>query len=118
MNNKTRNTGTLHTSAKARLTSVVNHSPSLADVAVCRGPVTYGNDVIVAMAILQRRWGRKVGADTTFRISQQWRIQKTIPVSTRWYWSSPKFNLLFIGSLPTLSKNFMQIRSEVFVQSC
>jgi len=25
---------------------------------------------------------------------------------------------LFIGPLPTFPKNFMQIRSEVFVQSC
>jgi len=32
--------------------------------------------------------------------------------------SSPKFNYLFIGLLPTFPENFTQIRSQVFVQSC
>jgi len=32
--------------------------------------------------------------------------------------SSPKFNHLLIGPLPTFPKNVMQIRWEVFVQSC
>ena len=32
--------------------------------------------------------------------------------------SPPKFNRLFIGPLPTFRENFMQIRSEVFAQSC
>jgi len=30
----------------------------------------------------------------------------------------PKFNRLFICPLPTFPENFMQIRSEVFAQSC
>jgi len=30
----------------------------------------------------------------------------------------PKFNHLFIGSLPTFPENFIQIHLEVFVQSC
>jgi len=29
-----------------------------------------------------------------------------------------KFNHLFTGPLPTFHENFMQIRSEVFAQSC
>jgi len=29
-----------------------------------------------------------------------------------------KINRLFTGPLPTLRKNFVQIRSEVFAQSC
>ena len=48
----------------------------------------------------------------------QWRIRKTIPVSRRWSGSPPKFNNLFVGPLPTFPKNFMQIPSEVFAQSC
>jgi len=32
--------------------------------------------------------------------------------------SPPKFNHLFIGSLPTFPENFMQNRSQVFAQSC
>jgi len=32
--------------------------------------------------------------------------------------SPPKFNPLFARLLPTFPENFMQIRSEVFVQSC
>jgi len=32
--------------------------------------------------------------------------------------SPPKFNLSFIGPLLTFPENFMQIRSEVFAQSC
>ena len=35
-----------------------------------------------------------------------------------WSGSPPKFNHLFIGSLRTFPENFVQIRSEVFVQSC
>jgi len=42
---------------------------------------------------------------TTFRISQQWRIRKTVSVSKRWPGSS-KFNHLFNGPLPTLSEKF------------
>jgi len=38
------------------------------------------------------------------------------------YWSgsgsTPKFNQLFTGPLPTFPENFMQIRWEVFAQSC
>jgi len=61
---ETRNTGTVHTSTKARLTSVA--------------------------------------------------IQYPDP----WFGSPSKFNRLFIGPLPTFPENFMQIRSEVFAQSC
>jgi len=32
--------------------------------------------------------------------------------------SPPKFNHLFTGPLSTFPENFMQIRSEVFAQSC
>ena len=32
-------------------------------------------------------------------------------------WSA-KFNHLFIGPLPTFPENFIQIRLELFVQSC
>jgi len=32
--------------------------------------------------------------------------------------SPPKFNHLFIGPLPTFPENFIQIRLEVFAQSC
>jgi len=32
--------------------------------------------------------------------------------------SPPKFNLLFYGALPTFPENFIQIRLEVFTQSC
>ena len=42
--------------------------------------------------------------DTTFCISQYWRIWKTIPVSRWWSGSPPKFNHLFIGPLPTFPK--------------
>jgi len=74
----------VHTSAKARLSwlSVVRR---------------WCNDVTVAMAMpasacpaLQRRAAQSV--DTTFRISQQWQIQKTILVFERWPGSPPKFN--------------------------
>jgi len=34
------------------------------------------------------------------------------------HFQSPKFNHLFTGRLPTFPENFMQIRLEVFVQSC
>ena len=68
------------------------------------------NDVIVAMAMpagacptLQRRTAQSV--DTTFRISQWWRIRKTIPVFRRWSGSPPKFNHLFTGPLPTFPEN-------------
>ena len=56
--------------------------------------------------------------DTAFRISQSWRIWKTIPVSRLWPGSPPKFNRLFIGPLATFPENFMQISSEVFAKSC
>ena len=89
----TRSTGTVHTSAKARLTSIMI-SVWLSVV------VRWHNDVIVAMAMtasacraVQRRAAQSV--DTAFRISQQWRIRKTIPVSKRWSGSPPKFNQLF-----------------------
>jgi len=39
-------------------------------------------------------------------------------VYRRWSGSPPKFNRLFIASLPTFPENFMQIRSGVFAQSC
>jgi len=32
--------------------------------------------------------------------------------------SLPKFNHLFVCPLPTFPENFIQIRSEVFAQSC
>jgi len=54
----------------------------------------------------------------TFRISQQWRIRKTVPVSRRWSGSLPKFNHLFNGPLSTFPENFMHIRLEVFAQTC
>jgi len=38
-------------------------------------------------------WWQSV--NTTFRISQEWRIRKTIPASRRWSGSPPKFNRLF-----------------------
>jgi len=95
---KTRSTETVHTSAKARLSwlSVVGR---------------WYNDIIVAMAMpasacpaLQHcmvQWD-----DNVFRISQQWRIWKTIPVSRQWTGLPPKFNHWFTGPLPNLPREF------------
>ena len=58
-------------------------------------------------------WAADLCPLTTFHISEQWKIWKTIPVSI----SSPKINHLFTGPLPTFPENFTQIHLEVFVQS-
>ena len=87
----TRNTGTMHTSAKARLTSVVIWRISMSSRFMSVNHFPY-------LPIVQ--------------------IQKTIPVSKRWSGSPPKFNHLFIGSLSPFSENLMQIRLELFAQSC
>jgi len=44
--------------------------------------------------------------------------RKQSPVSRWWFGSPPKFHHLFIDPLPTFPENFMQIRLEVFSQSC
>ena len=60
-------------------------------------------------------WAADLCALTTFHISQS---RKTIPVSRRWSGSPPKCNHLFTGPLPIFPENFMQIRLEIFAQSC
>jgi len=48
-----------------------------------------------ACRALQRHAAQSV--DISFRISQWWRIRKTIPISRRWSGSPSKFNRLFFG---------------------
>jgi len=40
------------------------------------------------------------------------------PYPDPWSGSSPKLSHLFSGPLSTIPENFVQIRSEVFAQSC
>jgi len=75
----TRSIGTVHTSAKACLTSAAIWQTSMSSRFM-----------------------------STSRISQWWQIRKTIPVSRQWSGLPPKFNRLFTGPLPTFPGNFMQ----------
>jgi len=111
-----KSTGTVHTSAKVRLTSVAISVPMSVVGRWC-------NDVIVALAMpssacteLQRRAAQSVR--TTFRISQWWRIRKTIRTVSG---SPPKFNHYFFhwptaNLLQPSLKILCLIRSKVFLR--
>jgi len=72
-------------------------------------------------AICIRQGGHHVGHWPTFLVLVSTRSTGTVHASAkarltriRIQIRNPKFNLLFIGSLPTFSENFMQIRLEFF----
>jgi len=83
---KTRSTGTVHASAKVRLTSAAIWWISMS----CR-----------FMSVNHFPYLSKV-------------TNPKIPVSRWWSNLPPKFNHLFISQLPTFPETFMQIRLEVF----
>jgi len=88
---RTRSTGTVHTSANARLTSA---------------------------AIWRISMSSRFMSVDDFPYLPVVTNPENNPVSRRWSGSPPKFNRLFNGPLPTFSKNLMPIHSEVFAQSC
>jgi len=84
----TRSTGTVHTSTKARLTSVA-----------------------IWRVIMSNRF---MSINNHFPYLRIVINLEKIPVSRRWLGSPPKFNHLFIGPLLTFPDNFMQSHLEVF----
>jgi len=74
----------------------------------CPGPA--------AQATASKNWNIQLEAlDSAYlRQGTCYQCRNTDP----WSGSSPKFNHLFTGPLPTFPENFMQIRLQVLAQSC